>query len=774
MPQNAYPFNGAQIPESVKAQILADQLIQKSAAENTPFTSRGVGLAKIGTGLLGGIMEGVTTRNEQQAQAAHRLALANALMPSSGAATPGTYSPPGATPGDPSFSPLMDMDSGAPQGNARDLAIRTIYGEAGGEPAQGQAGVASVLKNRLASGQYGNDMQSVIMAPKQFSLWNAGDPAGDSARRLDPNSAAYQKIGGIYDGVMSGQIADPTGGATHYYNPSAASPAWGPQLAKQNDVTIGNHRFVGGGAGPGQTAQADMPAPGATATGSSTLPPGITPDMVSGGPSPFGGPPQAMQPPQPSQAALAATLAGSQASPVPTPAPSGNDMPPLAADPNAPPDDSAPAATIQLDQNTPDSNAPPTPDASMMAASADPGVGNMLPATPPMPPPGVQSQPQGNPYGGAPQPMAAPLTISPQAMANALGQPQSPTGATPLSTDHLPGMDNFDASGNVTQSSTGGGGFTGDYQDGLGGTINGNLPAPQAMAGGPAPQPSPAALAKALSQTPGSSDDPAIRPFGQLNQASAPGGVVSGIQAGVAPPPLPPAAFPHPGSLAAGGTGQQAPLPQMAAANLPPPNMQPSPAALANALAPALGRGPALPQTGPMPPAGAQTMANAGVNPDAPAPGAIQAGPAPISPQAMAQALAPNAPQPMGLAGKSNGSDPMSPQNFQQQVALANALAPQAAQGGPSQSSPSMPMPAQGGAAAPQPGPAAMQSPQGAAPQASGGMFGGLSSLFGGQQNPYPNGIPTGQAAIDAAIRDPRVSPEMLEKLVTPRAPIEV
>ncbi len=382
MPQNAYPFNGAQIPESVKAQILADQLIQKSAAENTPFTSRGVGLAKIGTGLLGGIMEGVTTRNEQQAQAAHRLALANALMPSSGAATPGTYSPPGATPGDPSFSPLMDMDSGAPQGNARDLAIRTIYGEAGGEPAQGQAGVASVLKNRLASGQYGNDMQSVIMAPKQFSLWNAGDPAGDSARRLDPNSAAYQKIGGIYDGVMSGQIADPTGGATHYYNPSAASPAWGPQLAKQNDVTIGNHRFVGGGAGPGQTAQADMPAPGATATGSSTLPPGITPDMVSGGPSPFGGPPQAMQPPQPSQAALAATLAGSQASPVPTPAPSGNDMPPLAADPNAPPDDSAPAATIQLDQNTPDSNAPPTPDASMMAASADPGVGNMLPARP--------------------------------------------------------------------------------------------------------------------------------------------------------------------------------------------------------------------------------------------------------------------------------------------------------------------------------------------------------------------------------------------------------
>ena len=120
-------------------------------------------------------------------------------------------------------------------------------------------------------------MSSVITAPKQFSLWNAGDPAGATARKLDPSSPAYQKIGSIYDGVMSGQIPDPTGGATHYYNPSAASPAWGPQLAKQNDVTIGNHRFVGGGpAGPGAAAQA-TPAPNATPTGSSSLPPGSPP-----------------------------------------------------------------------------------------------------------------------------------------------------------------------------------------------------------------------------------------------------------------------------------------------------------------------------------------------------------------------------------------------------------------------------------------------------------------------------------------------------------------
>ena len=127
----------------------------------------------------------------------------------------------------------------------RDLMIRTIYGEAGGEPEQGQAAVAAVIRNRLSSGKYGSSVSAVINAPGQFSLWNRGDPAGDLARGLSPNSPAYQKIGAIVDGVMGGKIADPTNGAPNYYNPKDANPAWGPQLASQNDVTIGNHRFVG-------------------------------------------------------------------------------------------------------------------------------------------------------------------------------------------------------------------------------------------------------------------------------------------------------------------------------------------------------------------------------------------------------------------------------------------------------------------------------------------------------------------------------------------------
>jgi len=127
----------------------------------------------------------------------------------------------------------------------RDLVIRTVAGEAGGEGPEGQAAVANVIKNRVASGIYGKSVSDVVLSPAQFSLWNPGDPAGDVARRLSPDSPVYKSIGNIVDRVFSGAAPDNTHGADHYYNPAAASPDWGPQLAQQNDVTIGNHRFVG-------------------------------------------------------------------------------------------------------------------------------------------------------------------------------------------------------------------------------------------------------------------------------------------------------------------------------------------------------------------------------------------------------------------------------------------------------------------------------------------------------------------------------------------------
>lgn len=158
--------------------------------------------------------------------------------------------------------PELDASNTAPTGDERDLKIRTVYGEAGSEAPEGQAAVAHIFNNRVKSGQWGDNARDVITAPKQFSVWNPGNAAGEKARALDPNSKEYQAIGKIIDLVDAGKIPDPTNGATHYYAHNNVNPDWAPELAAKNKVVIGNHTFVG--KLPTQVATA-QPAPATAA-----------------------------------------------------------------------------------------------------------------------------------------------------------------------------------------------------------------------------------------------------------------------------------------------------------------------------------------------------------------------------------------------------------------------------------------------------------------------------------------------------------------------------
>ncbi|RYC29683.1 hypothetical protein D3273_22675 [Lichenibacterium minor] len=868
----------ANAPESVKARLMAARLLAQSAAQQTaPYTSKGVVGLKAIEGLMGGLQERSAINEAQQGQAAQRAMMANYLlngtstpaMTAAGAGASGgaALATPGMIPGSAPTGPANALPSGGD--STRDLAIRTIYGEAGGESDTGKAGVASVLKNRLASGQFGPDMQSVILAPKQFSLWNAGDPAGDNARKLSANSPTYQRIGSIYDGVMSGQTPDPTGGATHYYNPRAASPAWGPKLAAQNDVTIGNHRFVGAGPSgpngassvaaaaptassapigdatvlaarnrlasgtgtdadratvstylqqqntpaPSRTASADVPAPNAQPVASSSLPPGVTPDMLGPGasaPSPFGAMPQSMAqaPATPDAATLAAALRGSASGSGPgaTPLPATvQPSSPFGAMPTSM--NQAPAAVPGPTMaNAPPPSPQPSPfgagpqpmqgnggaDPAMLAALLQRGAPNPAMGSP-APDPSIMQA------GGPTAPQAPPLSSNALAMGDLApggpgpaaldpsGAAMAPLPATGLSTGSLPGFDNVTPNGGVQQSMIGDSGFTGtdgaqpgtSYntpggpQDGsIVTALQGNLPSPAQMAMGasdlaPPPQPgqpSPAVMAAALRQPAGPSAPPAPTPA----PTSAPAPMVppapAGIDQSAGPAPIAAlGASPDPSDVAGNATRAMqaagmdvtglpgasadasravlaarngapppanlgpvdpsqlgpsaqasllkdaqsgAPLPTMAGANVPPPDLSglagsttPPPGlglpimARASSNPPAalqqdfagLGRSSpqgvapqasmqasALPQSGPTPPSRPSNTA-LGLNPDAPAPGAATAGPAPVSPQMLASLLAQ---QPMGLPGQ-GGGDPSSPQNFMRQEA-------QRAQGGPS------------------------------------------------------------------------------------------
>ncbi len=124
----------------------------------------------------------------------------------------------------------------------KDLMVRTILGESASEGPQGQAAVAHVILNRLASGNYGKTAGDVVLAPHQFEPWST---RGKELMAIKPNSAAYRDAADIVDMVASGDVRDPTGGATHFLNPVVVRQRRGalPNWASQPTAEIGNHSF---------------------------------------------------------------------------------------------------------------------------------------------------------------------------------------------------------------------------------------------------------------------------------------------------------------------------------------------------------------------------------------------------------------------------------------------------------------------------------------------------------------------------------------------------
>jgi hypothetical protein len=140
--------------------------------------------------------------------------------------------------------------------NERDLFVRTLLGEAANQGEQGLAAVAHVINNRKNSGNYGDSLQDVILAPKQFSVWNSGDRAGDYARSIPQDNDLYQKAAYIADGVLKGEIPDNTRGATHYANTKTVMQQrgslqpWLANMVNSGETTqIGAHTFGNADAG---------------------------------------------------------------------------------------------------------------------------------------------------------------------------------------------------------------------------------------------------------------------------------------------------------------------------------------------------------------------------------------------------------------------------------------------------------------------------------------------------------------------------------------------
>ena len=122
------------------------------------------------------------------------------------------------------------------------IAAATMYGEARGEPPEGQAAVAWVIRNRAENPRWwGHDVASVCLKPFQFSCWNRNDP--NRPKLLAVSTDALIPFIRIFKEVQAADPAtDPTGGADSYIVTTLKDRTWWAREL-QPTVVIGHHSF---------------------------------------------------------------------------------------------------------------------------------------------------------------------------------------------------------------------------------------------------------------------------------------------------------------------------------------------------------------------------------------------------------------------------------------------------------------------------------------------------------------------------------------------------
>jgi len=109
------------------------------------------------------------------------------------------------------------------------IMANAVYGEARGEPYEGQIAVAAVIINRMKSQSFPNTIYGVIFQPGAFTA------VADGQIWLTPNAKAREAV----MDAINGQ--DPSGGCLYYFNPETATSKW--IWTRTQIKTIGKHIF---------------------------------------------------------------------------------------------------------------------------------------------------------------------------------------------------------------------------------------------------------------------------------------------------------------------------------------------------------------------------------------------------------------------------------------------------------------------------------------------------------------------------------------------------
>ncbi len=109
------------------------------------------------------------------------------------------------------------------------MMANAVFGEARGEPYEGQVAVAAVIINRVRSAEFPNSPTGVIFQPGAFTA------VADGQIWLSPNEKAIKAV----KDAMSGW--DPSDGCLYYFNPVTATSKW--IWTRPQYKTIGKHIF---------------------------------------------------------------------------------------------------------------------------------------------------------------------------------------------------------------------------------------------------------------------------------------------------------------------------------------------------------------------------------------------------------------------------------------------------------------------------------------------------------------------------------------------------
>jgi len=136
------------------------------------------------------------------------------------------------------------------QDNDEYLLARMIFGEARNCSETERVAVGYSAINRVNDGKKwnGETISEVLLTPWQYSCFNEKDP--NRKKLLNPeayDAKSFYECLEVAEDILSGELRDPTNGATHYFNPKVVKPKWAKKLEKVGKIEtergLSKHEF---------------------------------------------------------------------------------------------------------------------------------------------------------------------------------------------------------------------------------------------------------------------------------------------------------------------------------------------------------------------------------------------------------------------------------------------------------------------------------------------------------------------------------------------------